>query len=86
MTTLAAYLASAPLVDAGALLRVAVLGLAVGAGVVAAFSFGLVGVAEYGTHRNDRRGVLGIALATVCFALCLGAVAAGLYVMLAHKS
>jgi hypothetical protein len=75
----------AALVDVGALLRVLVLALAVGAGVVSVFSIGLVGVSEYGTHRAQRSGVLGLGLAALCFALCLLAVGAGLYVMLARK-
>jgi NADH:ubiquinone oxidoreductase subunit K len=79
------FLASAPLVDFGALLRILVLALAVGAGVVSAFSIGLVGVSEYTTHRTETRGYAGIALAVVCFAICVAAVGLGLFVMLARK-
>lgn len=79
------FLASAPLVDLGALLRILVLALALGAGVVSAFSLGLVGVSEYTTHRTKARGYVGIALAMVCFAIGVAAIGLGLFVMLARK-
>lgn len=69
------------LIEWGALLRTAAISLMVGAGVVTAYSVGLVGVGRYTTFRAGALRATGLALAVACFAICLAAVGVGILLM-----
>ncbi|MBO0690110.1 MAG: hypothetical protein J2P40_11155 [Candidatus Dormibacteraeota bacterium] len=71
----------AALVDWGALLRTAVIALVIGAAVVSVYSVGLVGVGRFTTLQPGLPRVAALALALGCFAVCLGAVAVGILLM-----
>lgn len=81
----------AALVDVGSLTKVLVASLLAGAGLVAVFALGIVGVSTYlgqqpiGTQADgaaSKRRPLGLVLAVICFAVVVAGVAYGLYVML----
>ena len=74
-------------IDFSALGQVLLASVLIGAGLVAVFSVGLVGLSAYegqlveGT--TSRKGTpLGLAVAVVCFAVVLGGVALGLWTIL----
>lgn len=69
------------LIEWGALLRTAAIGLVAGAGVVTVYSVGLVGVGRFTTLQPGLPRVAALALALGCFAVCLGAVAVGILLM-----
>lgn len=69
------------LIEWGALLRTAAVGLVVGAGVVTVYSVGLVGVGRYATLRSGAPRAAGLALAVACFAICVAAVGVGIFLM-----
>jgi hypothetical protein len=71
----------AAVIDWAALLRTAVIGLVVGAGVVSVYSVGLVGVDRYTTLRTGLPRAAGLALAVACFGVCVGAVVVGILLM-----
>lgn len=74
--------ASAPLVDWGSLLTVAVLSIAIGVFLVSIFSFGVVGVGQWATRTRGGRGPLGIGLAAACFAIAIACVAGELFLII----
>lgn len=69
-------------VDWSALGKVLGIGLGAGAGAVILFSIGVVGVAQYAQGREEQQNKIGgLALAVVCFAVCLAAVGYGIVLM-----
>jgi len=73
--------------DLDALWRVALLSLGFGAGVVVVYALGVSSLARGATAAVGRatgssQRVAGYALAALCLAVCLGAVALGIWVML----
>ena len=69
-------------IDFGALWQVLVASVLVGAGLVAVFSVGLVGLSAYEGELAggvQTRRPLGLVVAGVCFAVVIGGVALGLW-------
>lgn len=73
--------ASAPLIDWGSLLTVAVLSIVIGVFVVSIYAFGVVGVNQYVGRLRGGNGPLGVALAVACFAITVASVAGGLFLI-----
>jgi hypothetical protein len=71
-------------IDLSALGQVLLASLLIGAGLVAVFSVGLVGLSAYEGAAGRRRTAapLGLAVAGVCFAVVLGGVGLGLWSIL----
>lgn len=72
------------------LFKVLLASLLGGAGLVAVFALGLVGVSAYvgaidGGASPGRRQPAGLAVAVACFAVVVAGVGYGIYVMLASK-
>ncbi|ETK35687.1 hypothetical protein [Microbispora sp. ATCC PTA-5024] len=70
-------------IDVDALWKVLVAGLVAGAGLVAVYALGLVGLAAARTQDGTAARPAGVVVAVVCFALVLAGALLGLYVMLA---
>jgi hypothetical protein len=72
-------------IDVDALWKVLLAGLVGGAGLVALYALGLVGMAAFtaGDRVFRGRSLAGLALAVTCFAVVLAGVALALYVLLA---
>ncbi|MEO3814831.1 hypothetical protein ABGB17_38035 [Sphaerisporangium sp. B11E5] len=71
-------------VDVDSLWKVLAVGLIGGAGLVAVFAFGLVGLSAYADRPPGARPkVLGLVLACACFLVVAGGAAAGLVALLA---
>jgi hypothetical protein len=65
------------------LFKVAEVALAFGVGLVSIFSLGLLGVSRVESARGgEGNATSGYALAGACFAMCIGAVGYGLYLLI----
>jgi hypothetical protein len=82
MTLLAA--ASTPLINWGALWRIAAAALIGGAGVVILFGFLLFGVKRANEAKTEGQRIGAYAVSGVCGVICIGIVVVGIYAM-AHK-
>lgn len=88
MTT---HLMATALIDTGSLIKVLMASVLAGAGLVAVFALGIVGLSAYqgqpgnaepGSGQVATRRPLGLLVALTCFAVVIAGVAYGLYVML----
>jgi len=88
MTT---HLMATALIDTGSLIKVLMASVLAGAGLVAVFALGIVGLSAYqgqpgnaepGSGQVATRRQLGLLVALTCFAVVIAGVAYGLYVML----